>query len=63
MHAKIKIHDPSQVKCTMELTMELREWVMLEQQLIKQCPSIQFSSKIITIIRMAIQEFFAEEEG
>lgn len=61
MRATFKIDSPDSLTATVKMTMTVKEWRELEQQLPTQWPSSRLSSAILSLLRDADKTFYADE--
>jgi len=62
MRAIASVSNPDDIEFTMRLTMNLKKWKELREQLQDSCPSWELSMKISDIIHQAEESFFTVEE-
>ena len=61
MHARYMIEKPEDIQCTMKITMTLKHWGELRDQLERKWPSGELSGTITDLISQARQVFYAKE--
>lgn len=62
MKARFKFEDPNKIEATMTLTMNVKEWCELRDQLETQWPSSDLSLKIGDLLGQARKILWAEDE-
>jgi hypothetical protein len=62
MEARFMIENPDEVKCTIKLTMTVKEWTELRDQLANKCPSWDLSRIITNLLSQARKVYYAENE-
>jgi hypothetical protein len=62
MRTSIKVENPDDVLMSMTITMTVKQWTELQQQLQNTWPSWVLSSRITTLIHQARKVFYAEQE-
>lgn len=62
LEAKFKIEKPDEVVATLSITMSVKEWCELRDQLSDRYPSWRFSSAINNLVNTANKVFRAEHE-
>jgi len=63
MKANFTTTNPGDIEMTMELTMNLKEWKKLKNQLSEDWPSWDLGSKITSMVYQAEQSFYPKEGG
>jgi len=61
MEARFMIETPDNIQATMKLTMSLKEWGDLRDQLQKQWPSSRLSQAITHVLAAASKVYYAPE--
>ena len=62
MKAKLKLENPDDMIATIKLTMTIREWRELKDQLPDKYPSWKLGSIIFDVIDKAEKTFYSEDE-
>lgn len=60
MRSTFSIQDPDKIVATMTLTMPLKEWKQLKEQLSRDWPSYDFSRQISDLVGLAEKQFYAQ---
>ncbi len=63
MRARFLIENPDDITCTMKLTMTVKEWTELRDQLTEQWPSWDLSRAITSVISQARKIYYEEQDG
>jgi hypothetical protein len=63
MKAKFKLDDVRELNATMEITMPIRTWIELRDQLNQAYPSWKFRAVVDELITKAEREFFEESKS
>lgn len=61
MQARFMIEKPDDIQATMKITMSVKEWTAIRDQLADTWPSWQFSVAITQIISDARKVYYADE--
>lgn len=62
MKARFMIEDPDSIQATMKITMSVKEWTDLRDQLENKWPSSRLSSAITQVIIEARKVYYADEK-
>ena len=62
MKARFMIENPDDIEATIKLTMTIKKWVELRDQLVNNYPSWELSSKISEVVSTARKVFYAEQD-
>ena len=60
MEARFMIENPDKVEATMKITMSIKDWTELRDQLAKAYPSWKLSSMITNLLGQARKVFYEE---
>ena len=63
MKSTFGIEKPDEVEATMTITMKIKEWRALKNQLGTDWPSWKLSSHISSVVSLANKTFFGEHKG
>ena len=61
MKTYMKATNPDRIEFSLTITLELKEWKELQEQLSRDYPSWELSSKITSMIGLAISSFEPED--
>jgi len=61
MKATFQVSDPDDIECSVKITMPLRKWRQLRDQLNSKWPSWELSSAISSMLRNVEGVYYAEE--
>ena len=61
MKARFMIENPQEVECTMKITMSVKEWENLRDQLENKWPSSRLSSAITQVLSEARKVYYAKD--
>ena len=61
MNGRFMIENPDEIKATMKITMTVKDWTELRDQLAKAYPSWGLSSMITDLISQARKVFYEEK--
>jgi hypothetical protein len=61
MRARFLIESPNEIEATMKITMTVKEWTELRDQLQQKWPSSQFCMAITSVITQARKTYYAPE--
>jgi len=63
MKARFMIEAPDKIEATMKITMTIKEWTELRDQLANQWPSWELSRNITDLITQARKIYYAEQDA
>lgn len=63
MKARFMIEEPGEIQATMKITMAVKEWEELRDQLAQKWPSSRLHSAITSVIIEARKVYYAPEIG
>lgn len=63
MKARFMVESPDEIEATMKITMTIREWTELRDQLANKWPSSRLSSFITDLVMQARKVYYAEHEA
>jgi len=63
MKTHMKATDPNKMEFTLEITMTLKDWRELDDQLSTAYPSWELASRITDMVQQATQHFTPEERS
>lgn len=61
MKARFMIENPKEIECTMEITMTVKEWEELRDQLVVKYPSFKLSKAVTSILNEVRKVYYASE--
>lgn len=62
MKTSLRIKDPGEMMATIEITMTVNQWRVLNKQLSRDWPSWKFGAVISDVVRQAEATFYARAE-
>ena len=63
MKARFMVEEPGEIIATMKITMPIKEWIELRDQLANSWPSSDLSRNITDLVVQARKVFYASEES
>jgi hypothetical protein len=63
MKARFMIENPQEIECTMKLTMSVKEWENLRDQLENKWPSSRLHSAIAQVLSEARRVYYADNDA
>lgn len=61
MKARFSIEDPNEIECSLTITMSVRQWENLRNQLSREHPSWKLSAAINQVVTEAVRVYKADE--
>lgn len=61
MKARFMIESPQEIECTMKLTMSIKEWESLREQLENKWPSSRLQQAITQVLSEARKVYYAND--
>lgn len=62
MKARFLIEEPGEIQATMKITMPVKEWIELRDQLADKWPSFRLSQAITQVVAAARGVYYADEK-
>lgn len=63
MKARFMVESPDAIEATMKITMSVKDWTDLRDQLAQKWPSSRLSSAITDLLAQARKVYYAEHEA
>ncbi len=63
MKARFMIEKPDDIECTMKITMTVKEWVELRDQLNSKWPSARLGQAITSVVTEARKTYYAPDKS